>query len=242
MDYTIALCDDKQIQVNIISDYIKETNSEIKKNFTIITANSGQELLDKIKHMEVHVFFLDVEMVGLNGIELGCRLREMYNKAVIVYVTGFKDYAFNAFEIRAFHYIIKPLSYEKFKSLFYEVLNSLNARYYIEEKDKEFIIENKGIIERIKYTDIYYFEKCLRKINVICKNYNIEFYGSFKTLKDDIDMNYFMQCHQSFIVNNDKISGYKNQEIYIEELNEYIPVSKSCIRDTKDVLAKQLFG
>ncbi|MCS4470414.1 LytTR family transcriptional regulator DNA-binding domain-containing protein [Clostridium botulinum] len=51
----------------------------------------------------------------------------------------------------------------------------------------------------------------------------------------------FTQCHQSFIVNNDKISSYEKQLIYIEELNFYIPVSRSYIEVVKNILTENLF-
>jgi DNA-binding LytR/AlgR family response regulator len=80
------------------------------------------------------------------------------------------------------------------------------------------------------------------KIIIVCKNTQIEFRGNFKDLIKILDMNYFTQCHQGFIINNDKISIYKDQNVFIEELNKQIPVGKSYINQVKNIFSKNLFG
>lgn len=250
MQYTISVCDDEKFQIDIIKKYIERFNENKEYEIHLLTACSGEELLEKLNNLDnkdrdsknIDIFFLDIEMKGIDGVELGRRLRKKNKDAVIVYITGFKDYAFNAFQIKAFDYIMKPVTYEKFQKLFGEILERVQEIQYRKEKNKEFIVEIRGLTKRINYSDIYYFEKSLRKIKVVNKRENIEFYKSFKIFKADIDMNFFTQCHQSFIVNNEKISAYKDHEIYIQELDKYIPVSKKWIRDVKDTLSKQLFG
>ncbi|AKA68015.1 LytR/AlgR family response regulator transcription factor [Clostridium scatologenes] len=207
----------------------------------LILSNSGEELLSKIKYKEIHICFLDIEMKGLNGIEIGKELRKINKDVIIIFITGFKEYALKAFEIKAFNYIMKPISEEKFKKLFQEILDRLDLIHYKLEKDKVFNIVNKEITYKIKYDDIYYFEKELRKIKVIHRDGSLEFYDSLKNLKKRIDMNYFTQCHQGYIVSNNKISIYKKLAITIEELGTIIPVSRQYVNDVKKVFLKNLF-
>lgn len=241
MKYTIAVCDDDATQIEIILEYINIAAKTSKYEFDFIVAQSGQELLDKVKRKEVNVFLLDIEMGGINGLDTGEKLRAIFDNAIIVYITGFKDYALNAFGVKAFDYIIKPLTKEKFNKLFSDICKRIDELNYYIESEKIFSVINKENIYKIPYSDIYYFEKSLRKIKVVFKGGKVEFYGSFQKLKESLDMLYFTQCHQSFIVNNETIYSYKNHYIVIKELNTDIPVSKSYVKEVREVLARKLF-
>ncbi len=241
MKYTIAICDDDKTQVKIVHNYILKINEETKDECNIIEASNAEELLSKISSKSIDIFLLDIEMPGLNGLELSKSIFETNPKSIIVFITGFKDHALEAFQVKAFDYILKPITYEKFRDLLYELRTRLKEIYIVSEEEKTFILVTKENTFRIKYKDICYFEKSLRKIKVVCINHSYEFYGSFKTLLKQLDMNYFTQCHQSFIVNNDFICGYKNQELLIDKLNTYIPVSKSYVKAVKECLGNKLF-
>lgn len=245
MSYNVIICDDDNIQVSIINEYLKKFSKD-SNLFNTLSFNSAEELLEEmsknnsvLKINEIDIFLLDIEMSGLNGMELGYKIREINKGAIIIYITGFKDYALNAFEIRSFNYIMKPISYEKFYNVISEAIELLSLKI---EKSKELIIDNKDKVYRIKYDDIYYFEKYLRKVKVVTKQETIEYYASLKELKNVLDMDYFVQCHQSFIVNKSKLTSYKSQSVYIADLDIDIPVSKASVKEVRQCLANNLFG
>lgn len=247
MSYNVVVCDDENIQVNTINRYIKKVAGEINIKVNITNSNTGEELLQKVNDnivsiKDTYIFFLDIEMKGMDGVQLAKKINSINKDAIVVYITGFKDYAVKAFEVRAFNYLMKPVLYEDFKHIFIEVLNRLKEIYYRIEKEKEFVIENRGDIRKIKYDDIYYFEKILRKVKLVHKNGEIEFYMTLKKLKANIDMDNFTQCHQSFIVNNDKIDSYKNREIHMKDIKYNIPVSKRWISEVKNTLSHKIFN
>jgi len=77
---------------------------------------------------------------------------------------------------------------------------------------------------------------------VITKQETIEYYASLKELKKVLDMDYFVQCHQSFIINKSKLTSYKSQSVYISDLDIDIPVSKASVKEVRQCLANNLFG
>lgn len=249
MKYSISICDDEQIQVDIIRGYLDKLVEEFDFHIQVLTANNGEELLTKLQINGLHyleestvqVFFLDIEMPGMDGVELGKKIKETCSNPVIIFITGFSGYALEAFELRAFHYLLKPLTYQKFKSLFLEFLETKASEPNINQ-EKFLLIENKDSIHKILYKDILYFEKCLRKIKVFFNESVIEFYGSFKELKDKLPEDIFTQCHQGYIVNLNKISSYKNQTVYFKTFEMSIPVSRSYINTVKNSLLNQLLS
>lgn len=70
---------------------------------------------DAIVHAAEHpvdVAFLDIEMPVMTGLELAKKLNEIHPETCIIFVTGFKEYAFEAFGVNAIGYVLKPFSEE----------------------------------------------------------------------------------------------------------------------------------
>lgn len=71
-------------------------------------ATNAQEALTLIKALDYSILFLDIEMPGMNGLEVGARVQEMKNPPHVVFVTAYDEYAVRAFEVNAVDYILKP--------------------------------------------------------------------------------------------------------------------------------------
>lgn len=239
MLFNIAICDDNPAQIDVITSFIEKIDT--KYRFDIIKAYSGEELLSNIKDKKLDIAFLDIEMDGMNGIELGEKIREKSKTAIIVFITGFKEYAFNAFKIKAFDYIMKPITEEKFNKLMNEIILRYNEQVYIGETKKYYIIKRCNDYIKISYKDIYFFEKKQRKIIVYTSKGEYDFYGTIRQLKKDLDMDYFIQCHQGFIVNKFKIFEQYKNEINFRDINKSVPISKRYYSKIRQALEDNLF-
>lgn len=60
--------------------------------------------------------FLDIEMAGMNGLELAMRIRAISNHTKIIFVTGYPQYALEAYSIHARGYLLKPPTAENVRS------------------------------------------------------------------------------------------------------------------------------
>ena len=104
----IAVCDDEEIIIERIADLIKKQNMGCH----IESFQAGNELLSAKRRFDL--IFLDIQMDGINGMETAKAVREYDRKAVIIFVTAVKEYVFDAFDVGAFHYILKPIQEQKF--------------------------------------------------------------------------------------------------------------------------------
>ncbi len=240
MSLIIAICDDNKIQVESTKQFIEKTS--IAHDIKYFTANSGEELLEMERIIEdFDIIFLDIEMDGLNGIETAREIRKTNNRAIIIFITGFKDYALEAYELYTFHYLLKPISQEKISELMINIISRIGEIKAYQETEKLFIIKTKNKVIQLPYNEIYYFEKILRRIKVISLEEEITFTGTTSDLLKDIDNNYFIRCHQGFIVNRHKISKYKNDSIYLRDIDKISPVSRSNKENVK-ILKENLFS
>ena len=100
--------DDERIILEELCAMIRQTEIKLARAF-----QDPLEALESIKSLRPDVVFLDIEMPGLNGIELARKIAGLDPKIQIVFVTAYEQYALKAFEVSAVHYLLKPLTQEK---------------------------------------------------------------------------------------------------------------------------------
>jgi two-component system LytT family response regulator len=86
---------------------------------------SAHHALDAIEQFQPDIAFVDIEMPGLSGLELA-ELLSKNTTAVpkVVFVTAFREFALNAFEFRAFDYLLKPFSDDRLASCLSQLVDS----------------------------------------------------------------------------------------------------------------------
>ncbi|PAV27671.1 hypothetical protein CIL05_20685 [Virgibacillus profundi] len=103
------LVDDEPLALDYLERQLnKVSNIVVVGKFTNLIIGKETTLLE-----EVDVVFLDIEMAGVNGLELAEQILEINSSLSIIFVTAFKDYAVKAFELNAFDYILKPVQLER---------------------------------------------------------------------------------------------------------------------------------
>jgi DNA-binding LytR/AlgR family response regulator len=238
MALTIGICDDCPEQIELLRRYLQRVADG--SGLTIISSADPEEFLIKLKKNRPDLVFLDVEMSSLDGIQLGEKIRAQYQSAIIIYITAYEAYAVEAFRVRAFHYLLKPLSEEKFTKVFQEALELFKKSVNAKTAPQFFTVRKKVETVRIAYDDINYFEKIGHKIKVHAETGGIEFYGKFGMLLTEIDLEFFIRCHQGYIVNSAKIRGYRDKTLILAG-NIRIPVGRAYIANIKEMLENRLF-
>ena len=237
MTYTIGICDDCTQQVDILVGFLQGCGEY--GEFRVLHASEPEAFFETLKTDRPDLVFLDVDMDGMSGIELGEKIRALYENTVIVYITGYEKYAFEAFRLRAFHYLLKPVTAEQFRQVLGEALA------YIQKEDagitdKIFSVQNKGELLNLPYRDIWYFEKIGHQIKVHMLFSEVTYYNNFTSLLAGLDDDAFVQCHQGYIANVNKIRAFRDKTLYLDG-NVQLPVSRTFAEQVKEVLKKHLF-
>lgn len=152
----IAICDDEIT----IREQIKNLIEKQELNYTLKIFSSGQELIEA--KLQFDIIFLDIQMEGINGIEAARKLRERGEEAILIFITGLKEYVFDAFDVSAFHYLLKPVEEEKFHRVFYRALEELKKReqqkYEKNQKQEQFFVKTRMRNYIINKNDILFIE------------------------------------------------------------------------------------
>ena len=238
MKLTIGLCDDCAEQIELLKKYIE--GDPIGMDFEVFSSTEPEFFLTEVCKNKPQLLFLDIDMKGMGGIELGERIRRIQEDAVIIYITAYEEFALEAFRVRAFHYLIKPLNRAVFHQVFQEALGHILRRSG-KEPQKTFALQNKGEVIMINYQDIFYFEKVGHKIKIHTADRDVFYYGNLYQVLRELDESKFVQCHQGYIVNLDKIRSFRDRCLYIEG-NLKLPVSRTFAEKIRESLAVRLFS
>ena len=107
----VLLVDDEEPALVELRYHLEELGEPI----AIETASTGVDALRLLHQRPWDVVFLDIQMPGLDGLELAGFLGGLPRAPALVFVTAFEEYAIRAFELRAVDYLLKPVRPERLK-------------------------------------------------------------------------------------------------------------------------------
>lgn len=208
----IAICDDEKNIRELIGDKVKTQFPEAEIDFY----SSGDELLLSDKPM--NILFLDIQMSGKNGMETARELRKKNKKTIIIFVTATEEYVFQAFDVGAFHYIVKPIEDKKFTEVLYNAVDELKAldAYTPAQEERYMMINNGGVHIKVTIDDIVYAEVFNRKVVIHKLNETIEYYGKMSDL-EAIAGDSFFRPHRAYLINFKYVEKYDASTIYLEK-------------------------
>ena len=173
---------------------------------------------------ELDLIFLDIEMPGKSGLEL---LEELTIIPQVIFTTGNKEYAYEAYEYDVTDFLKKPITQSRFFKGIDKAIqrqDQLDAIATASARN-EIYIRTDGKYVRVSYDSILYFENVGDYVKVITEKGNHIIHGSMKSIDSRIQHPRFMKIHRSYIVNLDKILDIEDNTIVIEKT--VIPISRA---------------
>lgn len=217
----IAICeDDKQICEQLYGLLTMQKNS----THQIKMYHSGDSFWFDYQGYQqpFDLIIMDIEMPGeLNGISVAKKIRAKGDNVPIVILTAFIKYALDGYEVRPFHYLVKPIQKQKMFEIIEEIENRLNTYW-----NDCLNLSVQGGFLRIPFDDIVYLESRAHNVFIHTRQ---DKYKLYRKLDDVLDLcdERFLYAHKSYAVNADmirEISG-RYTTIFLEDGNK-IPISQ----------------
>lgn len=198
----IAVVDDEKE----IREYLCGLIRKRKPKSRVKSYAAGEELLAAGERFDI--VFMDVKMDGMNGIEAARSLRERQEETVLIFITGIKEYVFDALDLYAFQYLLKPVDEKKFE----EVLDRAEKEAGRKKERREIFIKAKNLT--LAEADILYIESRGKKVEIHSARGNIEIYGTMEELGEQLSESFY-RCHRAYIVNMAQIAEYGSDSILL---------------------------
>lgn len=207
--FRIGICDDESRQRENIRELCERYFTEIGQKFECVCFSNGEEVL-KYKGERFLLFFLDIELGSMNGIEVMKRIEETALTWRIVFISSHTEAVFQTFGLRTLDFGQKPITYQKVRRW---------IAVAIRENKKNILIKFQtvsGILE-MSLEDIEYIEGAAN-YSLLYKGGESHFInGNLKTMEQKLADTSMIRIHKSYLVNMDKIKEIKNGSVYLSD-------------------------
>lgn len=230
--YRIGICDDDKVLCADLEEQIYEISKELALKVEIDVWYSGESVQNDLqKGIELELLFLDIELIQNNGIAVGNFIRNELEdmQTHIVYISSKESYAMQLFKVQPLDFLIKPVTTEQIK----EVL--IRSVKHKRSTDTYFEYQKGNSVFRIPIKDIAYFTSMDKKIVIVKKDGEEEFYGKLKNIAENLPVEFIM-IHQSYIINQVYVREYSYETVKMvngENLNISKPYRKETRRKIK---------
>ncbi len=233
MKLKIAICDDDNAQRKYLSDL---ADAWAKRNRHLVRikqyADAKSFLFDYSEEKDFDILLLDIEMPGMNGIDLARSIRHDNTMVQIVFITGYYEYFSDGFDVSALHYLLKPTDEEKLHAVLNRAVENLAYR------QRSVLLNTSDGDIKVSLADILYIES--ENVYVLIHTAHGVYrtratLGSFSKQLDET----FFKVHRSFIAGLKYIKKITRTELTMVN-DEVIPISRKLYNDVHAALIKYL--
>lgn len=203
----IAVCDDEPQIVKQIADMVMQCAPDCE----LTCYEHGEHLLEAQRTFDL--IFLDIQMKPFNGLEIAKKIRAFDETVLIVFITGWKEYVFDAFDVGAFHYLLKPVQMQKLQEIL-ERAQRETARKNHEKKQQLFLkTREKSFVLNVE--EVLFLENALRKVVIHTDAQTVLVYGTMSEFEKKLGSGFY-RSHRGYLVNLARIAEYDAETIYMD--------------------------
>ncbi|GGH03552.1 LytR/AlgR family response regulator transcription factor [Pedobacter zeae] len=241
--YTCIIIDDEPHALEGLKSYIEKVPELVLvKEFT-----SSIDALRNIPKMEpIDLVFLDIDMPDVSGLELAKLLKKHIRK--LIFTTAHSKYGYEAFEIKASDYLLKPYSLSKFLSAVQDLFPSVDFKEYRTEnqhiEENFFFVKSKSHnlkLVKIRFEDIILVESKLNYVDIFTTDKCVTTYMSLTEISKRLSPERgFLKFQRSFIINKTHIDSVDGNEVLMDN-GKKITVGHYYRKEFNDFLSKNIF-
>lgn len=205
----------------------------IEKNIDIYinTFNSGEDFFAKPENYSstIDLFILDISMKKMSGIEVSKKLRALDYQGEIIFLTAFKEFVFDGYEVHAFNYLLKPIDSTLLRRCLNEISMKKHSSCHVYKNNKHEMIS-------IPYSDIIFCSVNRHYVDITTKD---KVYIQHIDLSDLLKVlpNEFVQVHRSYIVNMSHVFSITHNRIHLSS-NAVVDIGRTYASSFKKEFLK----
>lgn len=223
--------DDETPGLELLRHYI----SSIPYLHLVKACTHAHEALDLFQKESVDLVFTDIEMPGLNGIQL---LKSLIHPPLAIFITAFQKYALEGYNLNVVDYLLKPVSFERFLLASNKALEQYNLRHppagvpadqhrEMEMASDYLFVTSDYSLVRINLDEVTHIEGLKDYLKIYFNNQAnpVLTRMTMKAIEERLPARKFFRVHKSYIVSIDKIELIRSQRIKIG--SHLVPISNS---------------
>jgi len=210
MKISCIVVDDQSEAIELIADHIHNVTSfELKSSFT-----SSIDALAFLDKEIVDCIFLDIEMPQVSGLDFieTLKAKPGYLLPKIILITAYDRYALSGYDYGVFDYLLKPVTFKRFKICADRLLATLNQTQDI----RDFLfVDVDGNKLKINFSDVSYVEGAGNYVIIATEEKKLISYRTMSSMVELLPPSKFIRVHKSFIVSIDKVNAIRGNEVLL---------------------------
>ncbi len=138
------------------------------------------------------------------------RNRDREKQPLIIFVTAYEKYVYDAFDVGAFQYLLKPINEKRFGAVFKRAVKQIKSG--VKRPKQSLVIQHAGASKAICLESIYYAESQGHKVILHMKDERLEYYAKIGALEEEL-YGQFFRIHKGYLVNLAFVDGYSKTAV-----------------------------
>jgi two-component system, LytTR family, response regulator len=219
--------DDEPLALQLLQDNI----SKVPFLHLKAACNDAFEAISILNSESIDLVFADIQMPGLSGLEFANSLE---NPPMIIFITAYKQYAIEGFNLAVIDYLVKPVALDRFIKACYRAKEQFELRNIPKTADYFFVNADYSQV-KVVFSDIIWVEGLSDyvKIHLKSTSKSLVVRKSLKNLETELPAKQFIRIHKSILISIGGITAIRRNSIFLGEKEFSIG---ETYRDTIDKL------
>lgn len=207
----IAIVEDEQEQRDLLQSYIEQYARETGTQFSVDAFADGRKLLEDYSP-QYDIILLDIELPGMNGMEIAEHIRTQDNDVVLMFITNMAQYAVGGYAVGALDFVLKPINYSTFSMRFARAIKRAGLH-----KSAQILLTLPDCVRRIETQQIYYIEVMNKMLHYHTQLGEFVLRGTMQSVESELSRYNFVRCNHWYLVNLRHVTELRRDTVLVGE-------------------------
>lgn len=218
MQLNCLVVDDEPLSLDVIVDYVSACPELMLKG----TCKDALETGEMLKREKIDLLFLDINMPRLSGISF---VKTLKDAPLFIFITAYSEYALEGFDVEAVDYLLKPVSFERFRIAVNRALERFTSKQTAETSVQHIMVRADKKSYKIDFSDLLFLEAQGDYVKFVTEERSLMVHGTLKEMLEQLPGNQFERIHKSYIISLWKVDYLEGNLVKVGK--NKIPVSLS---------------
>ena len=206
----IAIVEDDREQAEVLVKHIEKFGREKGINF-VVSCYYNATMFEARERSDFDLIFFDIELPDGDGMEIVRKMRGDGNEILVIFVTNLAQYAIKGYEVHAFDFIVKPVSYYHFALKLSAALDRLKNNQEI-----SFWVKNKDGRFKLHASHVLYVESDKHYMTYHTTEGDIATLGTIAAAAEDLREAPFALCNRCYLINLTHVVGVRQTTVLLD--------------------------
>ncbi len=189
----------------------------------VAICNNALEAKEVLKREDIDLMFLDIQLPGMTGLHF---LQSLNNPPLVVLTTAYSEYAVESYEFNIIDYLLKPISFERFRKTIDKIIDGGLSARVLKEKDSlqadHIFIKSNGKFVKVNFSEITYIKGMKDYLKIHTAESRLVTHQTMNEMEKMLPVKQFIRIHKSYIIALAHIKSIYGNSIEMEDVT--IPV------------------